>query len=229
MAQNRSQTTVESEVTDGKQPPDPADPPGFMEAFVPYFLPGGSNDLEMIRRMGGCPACGEGQALRFENSSGSSFIGDPSSSTIHCERCETTLEGEGRGFRVTESVSAFEGRTLTQDESQAFAAAQRSGDHDRVQELLEKNAADDDSGSIIGTIVSWVAGLLTLLAGYNALSLGNAAAMLFFVPAGLFVLPPVRHVIQSKTGIDLSRVVVIAVFLALYTFGALLYTYAMPA
>jgi len=105
---------------------NPNPPPSFREAFIPYFLPWGTNKLEQLRRMGGCPGCGEGSDLEFDSqSSVQSLIGNPTGE-ITCQKCGATLERSGSGFRVTNGPDDIEGQKLSISECKEYAESQRT-------------------------------------------------------------------------------------------------------
>lgn len=234
-----SQETVQEPSVQDATPrsDDPQTPPGFIEAFKPYFLPGQSNDLEMLRRLGGCPGCGEGRDLDIESKGATSYIGDPASSDIACRSCGLRLEGDGRKFKIADGPEQLRGLTLSIDDCKRLASARRDGDASEVEAALAEvrpdttNTTFEESSTTVTAsgIIAWFTGVVTVLVGFNSLQLGNAAASLFFLPAGLFVLPPVRRAIDRRTGISFSRAAVVILFLMLYSIGAVLYSFAMPA
>jgi hypothetical protein len=106
---------------------DPNPPPSFWEGFVPYFLPFKTNGLKQIRRLGGCPGCGEGRNLDLDSENrGWSFIGQPTG-TITCEECGTTLDATASGVEVISGQADIEGQTLSFSECGNYAESRRTG------------------------------------------------------------------------------------------------------
>ena len=176
-------------------------PPGFFEAFVPYFLPGGSNKSEMKRRLGGCPGCGEGQELEIEPTNTTrSFIADPTACDIKCTRCGMVLEGEGWAFDAVEGDPALVGEELTQSDCSNLADARREGDTERVQKLLA-----DITGEEVDTktwdprypILSVFTAVMLIWGGF--FSLGQSGSPIFdfalFTSLAVLIIPRVRRAV----------------------------------
>ncbi|WP_144426135.1 hypothetical protein [Halanaeroarchaeum sulfurireducens] len=90
-------------------------------------MPFKSNELEKIRRFGGCPGCGEGRNLTINpESRGWSFIGQPTG-TITCEECGTTLDAGTSGVEVIIGPADIEGQTLSFSECGDYAESRRRG------------------------------------------------------------------------------------------------------
>jgi hypothetical protein len=185
-------------------------PPSFSQAFIPYFLPWGSNENEMKRRLGGCPSCGEGRNLKID---GGSFIGDPTGTTIECKQCGTRLEGNKLKLNVTEGSDDLKGVRLTLDNCQAIAKARREGDTEKIQRLISDLEENEKSGWNPVFPISSV--FISILLIWSAIEYANLSLVFFGIP-GILVIPRVRRYIVpwigEKTNLNLTGSGAITIF-----------------
>lgn len=142
---------------------DPDQPPGYMEATIPFHLPFKTNKLVMLRRLGGCPGCGEGVDLEFDSVGlFSKFTGQPTG-PIYCNRCGTKLEATYGEVTVINGPADIEGEELSFSENAKWAESRRIGEPVHPEERYNHITGDYywDREAVGG--IYWATALIALI------------------------------------------------------------------